>query len=169
MAWTTPGTATAGEVLTASFWNTNVRDNLNILAGVGAAWTAWTPQIDQGATTNIAKTVDDARYLRLGTLMVATFNLVPSANGTAGANVVIGNLPVASVRTSGGFKFGVGGVFDTSTGTSYAAVLSLITSTSVCFVGDWSGVSAWGTSPNIALASGDRLTGILIYECATAA
>ncbi len=28
MAWTTPGTATAGEVLTASFWNTNVRDNL---------------------------------------------------------------------------------------------------------------------------------------------
>jgi hypothetical protein len=29
MPWTTPGTATAGEVLTASFWNTNVRDNLN--------------------------------------------------------------------------------------------------------------------------------------------
>jgi hypothetical protein len=27
MAWTTPGTATAGEVLTAAFWNTNVRDN----------------------------------------------------------------------------------------------------------------------------------------------
>jgi hypothetical protein len=29
MAWTTPGTATAGEVLTAAFWNANVRDNLN--------------------------------------------------------------------------------------------------------------------------------------------
>ena len=28
MAWTTPGTATAGSVLTASFWNTQVRDNL---------------------------------------------------------------------------------------------------------------------------------------------
>jgi hypothetical protein len=27
MAWTTPGTATAGQVLTAAFWNTNVRDN----------------------------------------------------------------------------------------------------------------------------------------------
>ena len=27
MAWTTPGTATAGEVLTAAFWNSNVRDN----------------------------------------------------------------------------------------------------------------------------------------------
>jgi hypothetical protein len=29
MAWTTPGTATAGSVLTAAFWNTQVRDNLN--------------------------------------------------------------------------------------------------------------------------------------------
>ena len=29
MAFTTPGTAVAGEVLTAAFWNTNVRDNLN--------------------------------------------------------------------------------------------------------------------------------------------
>jgi hypothetical protein len=28
MAWTTPGTATAGEVLTAAFWNEQVRDNL---------------------------------------------------------------------------------------------------------------------------------------------
>ena len=31
MAWTTPGTATAGEVLTAAFWNTQVRDNTNFL------------------------------------------------------------------------------------------------------------------------------------------
>ena len=28
MAWTTPGTAVAGDVLTAAFWNSNVRDNL---------------------------------------------------------------------------------------------------------------------------------------------
>ena len=31
MAWTTPGTATAGEVLTAAFWNEQVRDNSNFL------------------------------------------------------------------------------------------------------------------------------------------
>jgi hypothetical protein len=35
MAWTTPGTATAGEVLTAAFWNENVRDNFNALNTVG--------------------------------------------------------------------------------------------------------------------------------------
>jgi hypothetical protein len=31
MAWTTPGTAVAGDVLTAAFWNSNVRDNSNFL------------------------------------------------------------------------------------------------------------------------------------------
>lgn len=36
MAWTTPGTAIAGDVLTASFWNSNVRDNLNALYASGA-------------------------------------------------------------------------------------------------------------------------------------
>ena len=31
MAWTTPGTAVAGEVLTAAFWNEQVRDNSDYL------------------------------------------------------------------------------------------------------------------------------------------
>jgi hypothetical protein len=38
MAFTTPGTATAGEVLTAAFWNTNVRDNTNYLYDTGGMW-----------------------------------------------------------------------------------------------------------------------------------
>lgn len=37
MAWTTPGTATAGDVLTASFWNLQVRDNMNSLIEAGTA------------------------------------------------------------------------------------------------------------------------------------
>jgi len=35
MAWTTPGTATAGEVLTAGFWNEQVRDNLDSVLSYG--------------------------------------------------------------------------------------------------------------------------------------
>lgn len=35
MAWTTPGTAVAGDVLTAAFWNLNVRDNLNAIYTAG--------------------------------------------------------------------------------------------------------------------------------------
>ena len=45
MAWTTPGTATAGEVLTAAFWNTQVRDNMVELAPFSEAWTSYTPTI----------------------------------------------------------------------------------------------------------------------------
>jgi hypothetical protein len=33
MAYTAPGTAVAGDVLTAAFWNSNVRDNITELAG----------------------------------------------------------------------------------------------------------------------------------------
>lgn len=36
MAWTTPGTAVAGDVLTAAYWNTQVRDNLNSIFPTGA-------------------------------------------------------------------------------------------------------------------------------------
>jgi hypothetical protein len=35
MAWTTPGTAVAGNVLTAAFWNEQVRDNMNSLVAAG--------------------------------------------------------------------------------------------------------------------------------------
>ena len=36
MAWTTPGTAVAGDVLTAAFWNLQVRDNMNSLIEAGS-------------------------------------------------------------------------------------------------------------------------------------
>jgi hypothetical protein len=55
MAWTTPGTAVAGDVLTAAFWNTNVRDNSNALSrGIVAktqrttATASTTAEIDAG-------------------------------------------------------------------------------------------------------------------------
>jgi len=35
MAFTTPGTAVAGEVLTAAFWNEQVRDNMDTLVAAG--------------------------------------------------------------------------------------------------------------------------------------
>lgn len=35
MAWTTPGTAVAGDVLTAAFWNEQVRDNLDSVLSLG--------------------------------------------------------------------------------------------------------------------------------------
>jgi hypothetical protein len=52
MAFTTPGTATAGEVLTAAFWNTNVRDNSNFLYSP--------PMVRIVRTTNLTSYVSQA-------------------------------------------------------------------------------------------------------------
>ena len=83
MAWTTPGTATAGEVLTAAFWNTNVRDNSVELAPLALAWTDFTPQLRQGST-NIASTRTFAKYLTVGKTLWAIARVVSTGTGTSG-------------------------------------------------------------------------------------
>jgi hypothetical protein len=55
MAWTTPGTAVAGEVLTAAFWNEQVRDNLanlRALANIQVA-TVTTPVTLSSVSTDV--------------------------------------------------------------------------------------------------------------------
>lgn len=76
MAWTTPGTATAGEVLTASFWNQQVRDNTNALydsvrrlgyqertSSVTTANTSWATASD-AFSSNISFTADGTSTYR---------------------------------------------------------------------------------------------------------
>ena len=54
MAWTTPGTAVAGDVLTATRWNTDVRDNTNNLdARVKTGIESYTTT-DRNALTGVA-------------------------------------------------------------------------------------------------------------------
>ena len=52
MAFTTPGTAVAGEVLTAAFWNEQVRDNANFLYAP--------PMVQVRRTTDINPYTNDA-------------------------------------------------------------------------------------------------------------
>ena len=62
MAWTTPGTATAGEVLTASFWNTQVRDNTNALRDEGGLWLLKSADFSAASTVDITN-VFSADYI----------------------------------------------------------------------------------------------------------
>lgn len=73
MAWTTPGTATAGEVLTAAFWNTQVRDNFVELATLadGAAWRTWTPATRSGVT--IGNGTEVGRYAKAGRFVAISY------------------------------------------------------------------------------------------------
>jgi hypothetical protein len=163
MAWTTPGTATAGEVLTAAFWNTNVRDNSLELAPFFSGFTNYTPTLTQSAT--ISKTIVTARYLQIGKLVVVFFNLLGTSAGTAGNNVTVG-LPVTARDGGSAFKYGVGHIYDDSAAVSYSGLFSAATTTSAVFVGDWSAAVGWGSNPSIAFTTNDRITGILLYEAA---
>lgn len=76
------------------------------------AWTGWTPQVDQGATTNIAKTVNVARYRLIGKFCEFEMRLTITGTGTAGAKITA-TLPQTS-KFAGELICGFGGVNDVS-------------------------------------------------------
>lgn len=98
MAWTTPGTATAGEVLTAAFWNTQVRDNMVELAPFFSAWTSFTPTLTNMVAGN---GVHNSRYLKIGRLVIIRYNFtLGSTSSVSGAPVF--SLP-AGISADGAF------------------------------------------------------------------
>jgi hypothetical protein len=147
-----------GDVLPASDINT-------YLMGEGGAWTSFTPQVDQGASTNIAKTVNYSNYARYGRTIHFAFGLAMTAAGTAGSQVTI-TLPVTAASTSG--LAGSARVFDTSTNSYYSCTIMGPSTTTIAFQFDTSGTAArWGLAPNLALASGDTIVGQITYEAAS--
>lgn len=163
MAWTTPGTAVSNTPLTASFWNTNVRDQMTEVAPIMTAWTTYSPTVAQGGSTNISKTVTYSKYVRVGKFVYWQFRLDMSGAGTGGNGVTL-TVPV-NPATASVVGFGNGVIADASTSTSYHGMWINI-SNLLYFIGDWSGVNTWGSVPNIALASGDSIYGSVFYEVA---
>ena len=98
MAWTTPGTAVAGDVLTAAFWNTQVRDNLIELAPFSAAWTSYTSTIGNGWTLGTGTIT--ASYLQVGKFVAVRLKFTVG-NGTKGAGIPTFTLPTNAI--SGGY------------------------------------------------------------------
>jgi hypothetical protein len=78
MAFTTPGTAVAGDVLTAAFWNSNVRDNLNEVAPFFATWTTFTPS---WSSLTVGNGTNTGRYLKVGSLV--SFNVIFTLGSTS--------------------------------------------------------------------------------------
>jgi hypothetical protein len=87
-----------------------------------------------------------------------------AAGGTAGASFTL-TLPVAAASTNG--IGGSGYVFDTSLTTPYVCHIIGASTTTINFTSDSSGGSAWGTLPNLALATGDIIRGAISYEAAS--
>lgn len=130
------------------------------------AWTDYTPTLKQSGT--VLHTKNFASYAQIGKIVIVNFRLtVGNPPGSTANNVISVSVPVAA-KTKSLARCGSGSVFDDSTTTTYAGVWiqAFSDDTVVNLIGDWSAAGAWGTVPNLALASGDSVQGFLIYEAA---
>lgn len=100
MAWTSPRTAAVGDVFTASWWNTDARDNLNAILPHGIAWQSYavtwsapttSPSIGNGTLTG--------RYRRIGNDVQVMVNLTAGSTTSFGSGVWSFSLPVTGAAT----------------------------------------------------------------------
>lgn len=164
MAWATWRTWVAGEVVTAALLNQQIRDNENAIYPLGdptAAWTTFTPQIDQGASTNITKTVTYSAYTRMGRTLFWDFRLDMTAGGTGGSvlTLTIPAAPTSTIRA-------IGSGYIASAGTVVTGTWLVLSATTIGIVTTGSNGNAWGNSPVTAIANGDSVRGAVVIETA---
>lgn len=134
----------------------------SVTARLNATWTAFTPQADQGATTNIAKTVTYSKYSRHGQTIHWSCRISFTGSGTAGSNLTL-TLPVASV--DGGGVTGSAHINDS--GSIYVGLLIGLGTTQVFMLpAGGAGYTGWGSSPNLAVGAGDTYHLQVTYEAA---
>lgn len=133
---------------------------------VSDALPAYSPQIDQGVTTNIAKSTRVATYTRIGRLVNCQVAVTTTGAGTAGSAILV-SLPVTALAAST-YPVGSGRVLDSSGGaaTDYVGLAYLQSSTRVGVV--IAGTSNYvGANPNFALANNDLVEITFMYEAAS--
>lgn len=140
----------------------------------GTGWTimseptqTYTPQIDQGATTNIAKTVTQARYKRADGWIQGALRITMSGAGTAGSAVTV-TAPIAPNVSDGNIYIVGTGYYNNTTGTlQYATIVSLVNGKFQFIRADTNPSNYIGADPSTALASGHVLSFSFEYEMTT--
>jgi len=129
MAWTTPGTAVAGDVLTAAFWNSNVRDNSLELAPFFSAWTSFTPVL-KGSTTNPTLgtgSTATGSYLKIGRLLIVTATVTFGTSGVVnGSGIILMDLPASLAMATASTSSAVGSaaLLDNSANRAYGMTVT---------------------------------------------
>ena len=143
----------------SSWWTTAI---------VGNGTTAHTSTISQGVSTNIAKTTNYSQYRIISGVCEWWFSYSMTASGTAGSQFTL-TLPVTCAFSTVGVTVGNGMIYDASVPTIDTGHYEIVTSTTISLaVGE--GVNApWGASPNLALASGDIIRGMVRFPVSSAA
>jgi hypothetical protein len=142
----------------------------------GSAWStqgpmyggglAWTPAVTQSGSVTV--TVNQASYFRMGRMVTAFFFLSVTGTGTA-SNAITITLPVNAQYSSFVVPCGNAILLDASTTNLYTAVARLASATTFVMYNS----STPSADPRLgvggftaALASGDQISGMLVYEAA---
>ena len=126
-----------------------------------SAWTSFNPQLDQG-TSNISKTINYCKYIKLGKTVIANGYIAVTANGTAGANVTL-TLPLAAA--SAGQPIGSFIIYGSSGNVNFAGTTWALTTTQMAFRSDASNFESYfGNQPNRAIVNIDSIGFSIAYE-----
>lgn len=149
-------------IASASFGN-QVKANFDAAFPLGVdGWTAFTPTLTQSAT--LTKTVNYAKYQRVGRTIFCVINLAITSAGTAGNAILVG-LPVTAASSSG--IVGVFRYFDSGSAIYVGTASADGGSTSVTRLFAPSSTAAFGINPAVTAASGDTVEVSITYEAAT--
>jgi hypothetical protein len=132
-------------------WGDGVHSNFEWLNPVAASYT---PTLAQGASSNIAKTINEARYVRVGSWVFWWVHLSATAAGTSGA-AVTWTLPVTASGHATSSNVGAALFYDASGSTRYQGGAELVSTTTVGISADGAYTGLLGANPSLAVASGD--------------
>lgn len=114
MAWTSPKTWAANDVLTAADLNTHVRDNLKAVT----EWTSYSPTwTATGGTPTIGNGTLSGSYILAGDLLVLRIELVIGSTTSLGTTTVW-RFSLPSGITGSGFNVTAGVAYDSSANTT---------------------------------------------------
>lgn len=146
-------------VYTGSAWST--------VGPVHGALTSYTPTWTQSGT--VTNTIEYSRYSRIGRRVEYQFALTATGSGT-GANVMTLTLPVTAAYASAATAYGCYTFSDASVPSYWTGMIVLNSTTTMKFISSATGSSftfLGTTNFTAAVASGDVLTGTIIYEAAS--
>ena len=169
MSWSVGSNVTAGSVLTASRYNQDVLENLNV---IGGAWTSFTPSWTNVTTTSAT---NEGHYMAAGKFYVVRIKLTWGAS-TAFTGSPLLTLPnSASLRSIYGTTFPLGQVSMTDVSTGALFVGSVIPRdtgvTQVRFIsynagGTYLQAGSWDATNPATWATGDRMEAQFMFEAA---
>ena len=157
MAWTSPRTWVASEVVTAAIMNTHVRDNLK---AIGDAWTAYTPTF---TNLTVGNGTLSASYVQAGKWVTYRGSLIFGTTTAVTGSIII-SLPANLLDAASGHPLGWATCRDVS------AVLRIPTTAITLDVNDMSFITTAGANVNATVpftwANTDELRWQITYEAA---